>query len=208
MKIRDAYNEWASTYDSVSNKTRDIEAKALIMSLQNIEFKNVLEIGCGTGKNTEWLAGRAEKVTAVDFSDGMLSIAESKTYQKEVKFVKADITHTWTFSAEKFDLVTCSLILEHISDINHIFEQASALLKSGGHFYIGELHSYRQYLGVKAKFGRDDQIQEIESFTHNVSDFFRAGALNEFSCVDISEWFDEDTAEPLPRLISMLNRKK
>ena len=208
MKIKDAYNEWASTYDSMSNKTRDIEATALIMSLQNIEFKSVLEIGCGTGKNTQWLAGKAEKVTAVDFSEEMLKQAAAKTRKENVNFIKADVTGKWKFSQSDTDLVTCSLILEHISNINHIYEQASSVLKSGGHFYVGELHPCKQYKGVKANFERNENIYEIESFIHNVSDFFKAGSMNGFNCIDLSEWFDEEGSENMPRLLSLLYKKK
>jgi len=207
LKIKNAYNEWASTYDSMSNKTRDIEANALVKTLHEVEFRNVLEIGCGTGKNTEWLARKAEKVTAVDFSEEMLKNAASKTRKENVVFIEADVTGDWMFSENDIDLVTCSLILEHINDINHIFEQASSVLKSGGHFYIGELHPYRQYMGVKARFENGDVTHEIESFIHNISDFFKAGSISGLSCVELSEWFDEENVKTLPRLISLLYRK-
>ena len=29
MDTKDAYNQWANTYDSVINKTRDLEARAI-----------------------------------------------------------------------------------------------------------------------------------------------------------------------------------
>jgi len=72
MNTRQAYNTWASQYDTNENKTRDVEAKALREILANIPFENCLEIGCGTGKNTEWLIQKAEHITAVDLSDEML----------------------------------------------------------------------------------------------------------------------------------------
>ncbi|MBE0655268.1 MAG: methyltransferase domain-containing protein [Bacteroidales bacterium] len=72
MKIRHAYNQWAAQYDFNQNKTRDLEAISLRSLLNGIYFENCLEIGCGTGKNTEWLITRAKHVTAVDLSEEML----------------------------------------------------------------------------------------------------------------------------------------
>jgi len=49
--IQQAYNSWASQYDSNHNTTRDLEALELRSTLTEIHFDKVLEIGCGTGKN-------------------------------------------------------------------------------------------------------------------------------------------------------------
>ncbi|MEJ7678641.1 MAG: methyltransferase domain-containing protein [Segetibacter sp.] len=66
MDTRQAYNTWASQYDTNDNKTRDLEGQALRSSLADISFNSCLEIGCGTGKNTEWLIQKAKQVTAID----------------------------------------------------------------------------------------------------------------------------------------------
>jgi trans-aconitate methyltransferase len=55
MDVRKVYNNWAGQYDSDFNKTRDLEAFALKETLNSLIFETCLEIGCGTGKNTEWL---------------------------------------------------------------------------------------------------------------------------------------------------------
>ena len=55
MDTREMYNKWAEQYDTNYNKTRDLEAFALRLTLSDFSFDNCLEIGCGTGKNTQWL---------------------------------------------------------------------------------------------------------------------------------------------------------
>ena len=55
MEIREAYNIWADQYDTNENKTRDLEAIILKKKMSHYSFDQVLEIGCETGKNTEWL---------------------------------------------------------------------------------------------------------------------------------------------------------
>ena len=61
---RQAYNIWADQYDTNKNKTRDLEGMALRKVLSSTSFGNTLEIGCGTGKNSEWLITQTEAVMA------------------------------------------------------------------------------------------------------------------------------------------------
>lgn len=64
---------WSSQYDTDRNRTRDLEALELREALAGQRFRRILEIGCGTGKNTQWLHGICRKCTAVDLSEGMLA---------------------------------------------------------------------------------------------------------------------------------------
>ena len=171
MSIQKAYDQWSSQYDSNKNKTRDLDQKVTQEILRHLDFNTVLELGCGTGKNTEWLQIKASKIVAVDFSEEMLEIAKKKINSENVIFQKADIIKNWDWTAEKFELIACNLILEHIEDLEFIFRQAFSKLKSGGYFFISELHPFKQYKGSKARFDSEEGIIELETFTHHISEF-------------------------------------
>ena len=168
----------------------------------------MLELGCGTGKNTAWLSQQAEQLLAVDLSEEMLAKAKDKATAPTVRYQQADITKPWTFGDEVFDLVTCSLILEHIQDLGFIFQQAVSNLSAAGYFYICELHPYKQYTGSKARFETSEGLQVLECFVHHTSDYFNAAAVNGFVCQRLDEWFDEETRSGTPRLLSFLFQKK
>ena len=208
MSTRQLYNQWSGTYDNVENKTRDLEKKAGQQMLSTIGFDSVLELGCGTGKNTEWLQHRAKQLLAVDLSEGMLAKAKEKIGSDRVRFQQADITKPWDFATEKVDLVTCSLILEHIENLSFIFSEASKVLPNGGYFYICELHPYKQYAGSKARFETAEGLQVLECFVHHVSDYATAALQNGFAIKALEEWFDEDNRSNPPRLVSFLFQKK
>ncbi|MBF9236700.1 class I SAM-dependent methyltransferase [Hymenobacter sp. BT683] len=208
MNIQNAYNAWSETYDAVQNKTRDLEAVAIRQLLGPIPFSNVLEIGCGTGKNTEWLAAKAAQVTAVDFSAEMLAKAKAKITADNVRFQQADITEAWDFVAAPVDLITCSLILEHIQDLDFVFQQAKQVLKPGGFFYIGELHPFKQYVGSKARFDNGSGVFELKCYTHHVSDFTESARNNGFICEQIQELFDDNNRESVPRILAFLLSKQ
>jgi 2-polyprenyl-3-methyl-5-hydroxy-6-metoxy-1,4-benzoquinol methylase len=206
MSVQQAYNSWASQYDTNLNKTRDLEALALREVLSGISFSNCLEIGCGTGKNTEWLVQKAQHITAVDLSDEMLAKARAKITSGTVDFKQADITKPWTFGTN-FDLVTFSLVLEHIENLEPIFREVAAALQPGGHVYIGELHPFKQYSGSKARFDTEEGLQVVECYNHNISDFIQAAKKHGLTLVDVNEYFDDNNRSEIPRIAVIILKK-
>jgi SAM-dependent methyltransferase len=206
METRDAYNSWAASYDSDMNKTRDLEATAIRSVLGDKLFGQTLEIGCGTGKNTAWLAEKSKGMIAVDFSTSMLEKAKQKIQSSKIRFLQVDITKPWALG--KVDLISCSLVLEHIEDIDFVFQQAAESLSSGGRFYLCELHPYKQLQGSRAKFEQDGNTLQLEYFVHHVSAFHDAARQNGLACDQLQEWFDDGEKNMMPRLISFLFRKE
>jgi ubiquinone/menaquinone biosynthesis C-methylase UbiE len=208
MNTRQAYNKWSETYDSVPNKTRDLEALAIKHVLKDSDFKRVLEIGCGSGKNTTWLIEKTKNLVAVDFSEGMLEQARKKLKGSPVQFQQADITLPWNFKNNKATLVICSLVLEHIENIAFIFNEAADCLDNNGCFYVCELHPYKQLEGSRARFELAGVQVQLEYFIHHISDFFEAASKCNLKCIDLREWFDDDDKKTTPRLVSFLFQKQ
>jgi ubiquinone/menaquinone biosynthesis C-methylase UbiE len=208
MNIKKAYNIWSKQYDTNVNKTRDLEARALRTELDKIKFDYCLEIGCGSGKNTEWLLTKSKYITAVDLSDEMLAIAKKKIISDKVQFIEADITRNWVFVKEKYNLVCFSLVLEHIENLDNIFRKVSEVVISGGHVYIGELHPFKQYTGSKARFDTDNGQQIVTCFNHHISDFIQSAIRYGIEIEDVNEYFDEEDRSAIPRVLTMLMKKR
>ena len=64
-----------------------LASKFLAEPLKSLEGLKVLELGCGTGRNTELfvekLGPRIDRFVATDISDGMLAIAKEKIRRME-----------------------------------------------------------------------------------------------------------------------------
>lgn len=204
MKIQDAYNEWSDIYDSNVNRTRDLDAEVTRLLLKGQRFLSILEIGCGTGKNTEFLATLGDAVLAFDFSEKMLAKARQKVTADHVRFEQADITQPWNCAPDSVDLITCNLVLEHIENLDHIFAQAARTLRSGGQFLINELHPFKQYGGTKARFERGTDVVEVDIFIHHISEFMNAAKAHGLTLSKFDEvWHEEDDGKP-PRLVSFV----
>lgn len=204
MSVQKAYDSWSQQYDTNINKTRDLEARCLQETLADISFESCLEIGCGTGKNTAWLLTRAKTITAVDLSAEMLAKAKEKINSANVEFIQADILKDWNFAKKKYDLVNFSLVLEHIENLEPIFENVSNKIAGGGYVYIGELHPFKQYNGSKARFDTDEGRHIVSCFNHNISDFIQAAKKYGFNISDMDEYFDEDDRSTIPRILTIL----
>lgn len=204
---RQLYDEWSATYDAVVNPTRDLEKRACELVLGGMSFDRVLELGGGTGKNTAWLAERAREVVSVDLSPEMQAVAREKVAAAaNVEFRIGDVTAQWDFG-ERFDLITCSLILEHVEDLGHIFREAACVLSPGGRFYVCELHPFKQYSGSKARFETGEGLKIVECFTHHVSDYTNASTSAGFAIERVDEWFDHDARTSMPRLLSFVFKR-
>ena len=207
MSIEKAYNIWANQYDTNENRTRDLDKKATIETLNKYDFKSVLELGCGTGKNTKWLLEKAKQIIGLDFSQEMLHKAQEKIVDKRVVFRRADLTENWKIDNDFADLITCSLTLEHIKNVHHIFNQANLKLKKNGLFFISELHPFKQYSGSKAKYETESGTKELEVYIHHISEYIDVAKNNGLEFVEMKEWFDEDNENGIPRLISFVFKK-
>ena len=92
MEVQNGYDEWSGSYDSDENLTRDLDRLMIRSRLGGLQFDSILEAGCGTGKNTSFLAQIGGSVQAVDFSEGMIAIAREKIRAENVRFSLMDIT--------------------------------------------------------------------------------------------------------------------
>ncbi len=203
MDIQNAYNEWSYSYDQDENRTRDLDRDVVRKKLGDLHFDSILEIGCGTGKNTSFLAWIGQSVRAVDFSEGMIAKAREKVKAENVHFSMMDITLPWEFASKSFDLIVCNLVLEHIQDLSHVFFEAARTLRPGGQFFIDELHPFRQYEGTKARFYRSEEKVEVDAFVHHISDFLKAAEENSMYLVCLEEyWHEKDENKP-PRILSL-----
>jgi ubiquinone/menaquinone biosynthesis C-methylase UbiE len=207
MNVETAYKAWSEQYDSNENKTRDLEGISLRETLGSIALDKVLEIGCGTGKNTVWLAEYAKEILAVDLTPEMLEIAKSKVKAPHVKFQIGDITQNWDFAKETYDLAVFSLVLEHVENLDLVFEKLAQVIKKDGFVYIGELHPFKQYAGSKARFNTSEGEQVVTCFNHHVSDFTEAAQKHGFAINLIKEYFDDQDKKNLPRILTILFKK-
>ncbi len=204
--VRSAYDRWSSHYDNDSNRTRDLDAQILRTHGPSVRGRAVLELGCGTGKNTEWLAGNCRLVTALDVSPGMLELARERVPAQHVSFHEHDITTPWPVEDQTIDLVVGNLVLEHVRDLRTVFAECARVLRRGGKVFLSELHPMRQLLGSQARYvdPQDGETVLVPAVRHSLSEYVNSAVEGGFTVRRVGEWnAEEDTADTPPRLLTL-----
>lgn len=98
----------------------------------------VLEIGCGPGKNLDYMPPNVEYV-GCDLSKEYIAHAEKK-YGHKAKFYCLSVADMGELELDKFDVVMCMGVLHHLSDdlVGALCRETERLLKPGGIFLAQE----------------------------------------------------------------------
>jgi len=101
----------------------------------------LLEVGCGTGQMSLYLASRGERVVAgIDLSLASLRLATAAARRfgldQRVRFIQADL-HQPALDEAAFDVVYSSGVLHHTPDPRAAFARVARLAKPGGMIVLG-----------------------------------------------------------------------
>src|SRR5437762_3882611 len=102
--VRHGYDRWALVYERDANPLTAFEEPHMRKAVGDARGCAVLDLGCGTGRHSVWLADAGATVTAIDFSEGMLAEARKKARMGSVTFLAHDFHEPLPFSDGGFDL--------------------------------------------------------------------------------------------------------
>lgn len=203
--VADLYDQWSGSYDADANRTRDL-AGSVLRRMPLFADRDVLELGCGTGRNTEWLAARARQVVGIDFSEGMLRQAEARIDAANASFLRYDLGVALPFEAGSWDVVVFALVLEHMASVEHPIAEAARVLRPGGSVVVCEYHPCRQLAGGQARFQPDADagVVRIPAYVHLVSDYVGAALAAGLRLTRMEESrHPDDGPESAPRVALM-----
>jgi len=170
--VREAYDRWSAVYDHDGNPLVALDDDVLPPMFGDVAGKRVLDLACGTGRHTARLVKAGARVTAVDFSMGMLAEAR-KRVGDTVSFIEADFTRNLPVFAEH-DLVVCALALEHVRDLKPVFAEMARVMRPGGVLVVSDLHPAMRLRGASANFDDGGDEVRVAGFEHAISEYFVA----------------------------------
>jgi ubiquinone/menaquinone biosynthesis C-methylase UbiE len=93
-----------------------------------------IDIGCGTGRFTKYLASRIGFMEVLDPSDAIFTANNLLNNQDNVRFIKAS-TDNIPFKDETFDFAMSIGVLHHIPNTQKAMNDCVKKVKKGGYFY-------------------------------------------------------------------------
>lgn len=178
---------WQSTSltksEDVAKERKEKDSLYIQQALNRLPQKptRVLELGCGTGRITLELAKLFDCVTAVDYVQDFLDVAQE--YTRECKNIIFECKNVWEFEHDQYDCCVIAGLFPYLTD-----EQAEKLIQA-----IGDVHwlVLKESVGTFGRFElRDDHYSEelgskytaiYRSLTEFVERFAQIGHVLKYS---------------------------
>lgn len=153
MENKQAPLAWNAEQYKNNSSPQQLAAIAILDLVSFNDCKDVLDIGCGDGKITRYIAQEKapHAVTlGIDLSKAMITCAQkTHGFVKNLNFEQVDITEF--NSQQKYDLITAFSSLAWVKDQQKAFKNISHALKPSGKLVILDAHQDSAYL--RARFG-------------------------------------------------------
>lgn len=204
VKVREGYDLWAETYDATPNPVVAMDARRTMNLLAPRPDEQILDAGCGTGRNLRAITQAGSQAVGLDFSLGMLKVARRNNPQAPL--VQADLQKPHPLRASCFDAVLCALIGEHLSDLPAVFREAHHALKPRGRYIFSVYHPELAAAGKEANFEREETEYRLGAFRYTVADYMNLLDDAGFKSLKKFEFLgDEALAAKVPAAKKYLN---
>lgn len=151
--MQGAYDHVAEEYDRLVQQGSSIialAASALLDAVGPVAGLWVCDVACGQGVVTRELARRGASATGVDLSARLIELARRYEEQEPlgIAYVVDDAQVLRQIPSGQFHLVTCSLALMDIPDLDAVYRSVRRVLKPGGRFVFTITHPCFQTPGT------------------------------------------------------------
>ena len=161
-----------------------------IDGLAALAGKRVLDVGCGGGILSEAIARCGATVTGIDLSEKPLKVARLHLLESglAVDYQLASAEDFSVRNRERFDVVTCMELLEHVPDPASTVAACASLVKPGGRVFFSTINrNPKAYLF--AVIGAEYLLKMLPKGTHDYARFIKPS--------DLSRWCRDAGLEPL-----------
>ena len=191
MNIKNLDHDEVNKFDELAAKWWDMDGEFkplhqinplrvdFIKDRSILEGKKILDVGCGGGILAEALSELGANVTGIDASENTIGVAKShsKSINSNVRFIQNTIEEFIASNPdEKFDVITCLEMLEHVPSPGEIIKNCSDILKKDGDIFFSTINrNPRSYLF--AVIGAEYILNLLPKGTHDYEKFIKPSEL-------------------------------
>ncbi len=150
----------------------------------DLKDKKILDVGCGGGILSEALAKAGGHITGIDLSASAIKVARKHQNNLPESHLNIDyqLSSVEDFAerySERFDMITCMEMLEHVPDPASCIKACSKLIKPNGKLFLSTLNrSPKSYLF--AIIGAEWILKLVPRGTHDYAKFIKPSELSQW----------------------------
>ena len=144
--------------------------------------KRVLDVGCGGGILADAMARRGADVLGIDLADKSLKVAQLHALEAEtpnVAYRNVAVEQLAVEMPQRFDVVTCMEMIEHVPDPASIVRACSQLVKPGGMVFFSTINR-NPWAFALAIVGAEYVLNMLPRGTHEYARFVTPSELAGF----------------------------
>ena len=177
MKTKDSlFHNISSIYGLFFN----IQVKNFTTIFNNVKneldlsnYKNIIDIGCGTGALCNVLHNQGLSVTGIDPAKGMIETAKEKSKNNEIEFIEANVLTKLPFEDKSFD-VSISSFVAHGLNKNERQIMYDEMIRITKHLVI--IYDYNDHRGLITDIAEwlegGDYFNFIKTIKHELNEKF------------------------------------
>ncbi|MEH8096443.1 bifunctional 2-polyprenyl-6-hydroxyphenol methylase/3-demethylubiquinol 3-O-methyltransferase UbiG [Gallibacterium anatis] len=154
----------------------------ILQHSNGLNGKKVLDVGCGGGILSESMAKSGANVTGIDMSPQPLAVAKQHAqdnnliidYQQST--IEDFLQQHQQLQAEKFDVITCMEMLEHVPDPLSIIRSCRELLKPDGVLFMSTINRTLKAWALVV-IGAEYILKMLPKGTHDYEKFIKPAEL-------------------------------
>jgi 2-polyprenyl-6-hydroxyphenyl methylase/3-demethylubiquinone-9 3-methyltransferase len=152
-----------------------------ISSKVELDGKTLLDVGCGGGILAEALHDKGAIVTGIDAAGPGIEIAKhhAKKNNKSIKYQESTAEDLIQKSTEKYDVVTCLEVLEHVPDPKLLVKTCIDLLKPNGDLFLSTINKNPRSW-ITAIVGAEYIFNILPKGTHEFDKFIKPSSLGSY----------------------------
>ena len=152
-----------------------------ISSKIELDGKTLLDVGCGGGILAEALHDKGAIVTGIDAAGPGIEIAKhhAKKNNKSIDYQESTAEDLIQKSSEKYDVVTCLEVLEHVPDPKLLVKTCIDLLKPNGGLFLSTINKNPRSW-ITAIVGAEYIFNILPKGTHEFDKFIKPSSLGSY----------------------------
>jgi len=189
-KITIQKNDNKNIFDDLSsewwNETGNFEAlhlfnpvriKFILNSIgKPVKSLKILDVGCGGGILCEPLARLGADVTGIDENEKAIFVAKKHAKKMNLKINYKHASINDIYFQDKFDIITCMEVLEHVQSVDLLIKKSKESLKDGG-FFVGSTINQTLTSYLTAIFFAENILKIVPKNTHEWKKFVKPNKL-------------------------------